>query len=415
MSLNLDKTTWKRVRLGDVIRRSRTQADPAKGDVDRYVGGGHIDSDSLTIKRFGGVDDGQMGSTFTYLFQPGQILFVSARPYLRKSGIVNFSGVVADKTYVLDAVPENGLLQEFLPFVLTSDHFIAYATTEATGSMNPRLLWGQMQRYEFDLPPLDEQQRLADLLWALERHGQAVIDGRVHSLRLYEAARIALLTTGPDGDWRSAGWDAEHLDQWTDKVPDGWSRETIASVGRVRSGATPNRAEQARYFDGGTIPWVKTLDLNEEVLGATDECITSVAVAETSAKVVPAGTVLVAMYGGFRQIGRTARLGVNAATNQAVSAILDLRSDIRPEFLHEVLKAGRPKWRKVAASSRKDPNITKRDVEGFDFPLPPPELQSRILSVLATMQSETDALDAEAHAIREVQSSLLAEIFEGAE
>ncbi|MFG3047803.1 restriction endonuclease subunit S [Streptomyces sp. NPDC048241] len=177
MSLNLDKTTWKRVRLGDVIRRSRAQADPANGDVDRYVGGGHIDSDSLTIERFGDVDDGQMGSTFTYLFQPGQILFVSARPYLRKSGVVNFSGVVADKTYVLDAVPENGLLQEFLPFVLASDHFIAYATAEATGSMNPRLLWGRMQRYEFDLPPLDEQQRLADLLWAVERDRQASVAG----------------------------------------------------------------------------------------------------------------------------------------------------------------------------------------------------------------------------------------------
>lgn len=177
MSLNLDKTTWKRVQLGDVIRRSRTQADPANGDVDRYVGGGHIDSDSLTIERFGDVNDGQMGSTFTYLFQPRQILFVSARPYLRKSGVVNFSGVVADKTYVLDAVPENGLLQEFLPFVLASDHFIAYATAEATGSMNPRLLWGQMQRYEFDLPPLDEQQRLADLLWSVERDRQASIAG----------------------------------------------------------------------------------------------------------------------------------------------------------------------------------------------------------------------------------------------
>ncbi|MFB4422215.1 MULTISPECIES: restriction endonuclease subunit S [unclassified Streptomyces] len=174
MSLNLDKVTWKRVRLGDVIRRSRTQVAPANGDVDRYVGGGHIDSDSLTIERFGDVNDGQMGSTFTYLFQPGQVLFVSARPYLRKSGVVNFSGVVADKTYVLDAIPENGLLQEFLPFVLASEHFIAFATAEASGSMNPRLLWGQIQRYEFDLPPLDEQQRLADLLWALERHGQGL-------------------------------------------------------------------------------------------------------------------------------------------------------------------------------------------------------------------------------------------------
>lgn len=174
MSLNLDRSTWKRVKLGDVVLRSRAQADPFKGDVDRYVAGGHIDTDSVIIRRSGDVTDGQMGSTFHYFFKPGQVLFVSARPYLRKSGVPDFAGVVADKTYVLEAVPDNGLLQDMLPFLLTSDSFVEYATQEATGSMNPRLLWGAMQRYEFDLPPLEEQKRISDLLWALERHKQNI-------------------------------------------------------------------------------------------------------------------------------------------------------------------------------------------------------------------------------------------------
>lgn len=170
MNLNLDNTTWKRVRLGDVVRRSRKQVNPIEAGVERYVAGGHVDGDSITIDQWGDPGDGQMGSTFRYVFEPGQILLVSARPYLRKSGVVGFGGVVADKTYVLDAIPENGLLQEFLPFVLASDPFIEYANAEATGSMNPRLLWGPFQRYELALPPLDEQERLARLLWAVERH-----------------------------------------------------------------------------------------------------------------------------------------------------------------------------------------------------------------------------------------------------
>lgn len=174
MSLDLDRSTWSRVRLGDVVRRSHKQVDPRKVGIERYVAGGHIDGDSVTINRWGDVSDGQMGSTFRYVFGPGQILFVSARPYLRKSGVVDFSGVVADKTYVLDAVPENGLLPEFLPFILASDAFVEYASAQATGSMNPRLLWGPLQRYEFDLPPLDEQMRIGDLLWAVERHRLSV-------------------------------------------------------------------------------------------------------------------------------------------------------------------------------------------------------------------------------------------------
>ena len=204
MSLTLDKSTWKRVRLGDVLRRSRTQVDPLESGVERYVAGGHIDGGSITIDRWGDPSDGQMGSTFRHVFEPGQILFVSARPYLRKSGVVDFSGVVADKTYVLEAIPENGLLQEFLPFVLASDPFIEYATAEATGSMNPRLLWGPFQRYELALPPLDEQRRIADVFWAIERHCRSLT-----SLLDVQAAsnRVAFsqLLEGEDAEARMLG------------------------------------------------------------------------------------------------------------------------------------------------------------------------------------------------------------------
>lgn len=196
MSLSLDKSTWKRVRLGDVIRRSRIQVDPVSSGVERYVAGGHIDSEGVTIERWGQVGDGQMGSTFRYVFQPGQVLFVSARPYLRKVGVPDFSGVVADKTYVLDALPENGLLQEFLPFVLSSEAFVEYATAEATGSMNPRLLWGPMQRYEFNLPPLDEQKRIADLVWVIERHRRAIPLGK---LALVEGRMLECLLNAKAG------------------------------------------------------------------------------------------------------------------------------------------------------------------------------------------------------------------------
>lgn len=204
MSLNLDRSIWKRVKLGDVVLRSRIQVDPFASGVERYVAGGHIDTDSVIISRFGDVSDGQMGSTFRYVFQPGQVLFVSARPYLRKTGVPNFGGVAADKTYVLEATPNNGLLQDMLPFLLTSDRFIEYANQEATGSMNPRLLWGTMQRYEFALPPLDEQKRIANLLWAVEGDRESQIElgkkvGEVSST-LFTAAAGQTSTT-PLSSW----------------------------------------------------------------------------------------------------------------------------------------------------------------------------------------------------------------------
>lgn len=201
MSLDLDRTGWNRVQFGEVLRRSRRQCDPFEAGVKRYVAGGHIDTESVVIRRSGDINDGQAGSTFRYLFEPGDVLFVSARPYLRKVGVPDFGGVVADKTYVLSAAPGHGLIHDLLPFVLTSDRFIEYANQEATGSMNPRLLWGAMQRYELELPPPGEQQRIADLLWAaeMEARGRAAVCDSLIALRmahLHERMSEIAITSG---------------------------------------------------------------------------------------------------------------------------------------------------------------------------------------------------------------------------
>lgn len=410
MNLNLDKSAWKRVTFGDVVQNvNETLRDLDAAGVDRIIAMEHMDPGELKINRWGSTDD---GTTFTRRVKLGQTLFGKRRAYQRKVAYAEFDAICSGDIYTFEA-DETQLLGEFLPFLVQSNKFFDHALGTSAGSLSPRTNWRDLANFEFDLPPLDEQKSIADLLWAIERHRRA-LQGLQHEANAgFEQARLALLTVGPRGAWRSAGLNKDEVNTWTDALPSGWSAESVASVGRVRSGATPNRSQQARYFDGGEIPWVKTLDLNEDQLDVTDEKITDAAVAETSAKVVPKGTVLVAMYGGFGQIGRTARLGVDAATNQAVSAVLDLRPDVDPRFLHEVLKAGRPKWRKVAASSRKDPNITKADVENFDFPLPPLDQQVEILANLQVASRGTDAVAAELTSIGLLRDSTLTEVFGG--
>ncbi len=410
MNLNLDKSAWKRVTFGDVVRNvNETVRDLHAAGVDRIIAMEHMDPGELKIGRWGSTED---GTTFTRRVKPGQTLFGKRRAYQRKVAYAEFDAVCSGDIYTFEA-DETQMLGEFLPFLVQSNEFFDHALGTSAGSLSPRTNWRDLANFEFSLPPLDEQKRIADLLWAIERHRRALQGLLQEANAGFEQARLALLTVGPGGEWTSAELNSDTVNTWTESLPFGWTAETVASVGRVRSGATPNRSQQALYFDSGEIPWVKTLDLNEDQLDVTDEKITEAAVSETSAKVVPCGTVLVAMYGGFGQIGRTARLGMDAATNQAVSAILDLRSDVDPRFLHEVLKAGRPKWRKVAASSRKDPNITKADVENFDFPLPPLDQQVEILANLQVASRGTDALAAEVASIGLLRNSLLGEVFGG--
>lgn len=176
MSLNLDKTTWKRVYLGDVATASKEKVDPDSAEIERYIAGEHMDTNDLTIHRWGAVGDGYLGPAFHRRFRPGQVLYGSRRTYLRKVAVAEFNGVTANTTFVIETKNASVLLQEFLPFVMSSEPFHAFAIQESRGSVNPYVNWSDIERYEFDLPPLDEQKQLADLLWAIERNRYSVGD-----------------------------------------------------------------------------------------------------------------------------------------------------------------------------------------------------------------------------------------------
>jgi type I restriction enzyme S subunit len=99
--------------------------------------------------------------------------------------------------------------------------------------------------------------------------------------------------------------------------PNGWETAPLGDVANTTSGGTPTRDVAAYY--GGQIPWVKSGELHSGVVTSTEECLTERGVAESSAKLMPPGTVLVAMYGATA--GVVATLGVEAATNQAICCI----------------------------------------------------------------------------------------------
>ena len=100
---------------------------------------------------------------------------------------------------------------------------------------------------------------------------------------------------------------------------------------------------------------------------------------ETSLRIYPVGTVLIAMYGGFKQIGRTGLLRIPAAVNQAITAIQPATNILWPEYLLMALNYRVDHWKGVASSSRKDPNITSHDIRSFCIALPSVSEQLRDL------------------------------------
>lgn len=171
-------------------------------------------------------------------------------------------------------------------------------------------------------------------------------------------------------------------------IPVEWKVSLLGECSDSSSGTTPARSLHTRYYAGGSTPWVKTLDLNNSSIIETDERVTELALRETSLRVHPAGAVLVAMYGGFVQIGRTGLLSFPAAVNQALTAVRPTEHQLDSKYLLYVLNKRVDYWKGVASSSRKDPNITGNDVRAFPLALPPITEQRAI----ATALSDVDAL-----------------------
>jgi len=185
-----------------------------------------------------------------------------------------------------------------------------------------------------------------------------------------------------------------------------WECKTLKDIAKITSGSTPLRSN-SEFFAGGSIPWVKTTDLNNSFIIETEEKITP----KARARVNPAGSVLIAMYGGFNQIGRTGCLSFPAATNQAISVLALDRKAAMPAYVLAWLNAKVEDWKRIASSSRKDPNITSSDVANFTIVFPELPEQHRIASCLSSLDALITAESQKLEALKTHKKGLMQQLF----
>lgn len=163
---DITKNNWRTVRFGDVVRNVNSSVkDALEQGIERFVGLEHLDPESLHIKRWGNVAD---GTSFTRKFASGQVLFGKRRAYQRKAAVADFDGICSGDILVFEPKTDD-LLPELLPFVVQSDGFFEHALGTSAGSLSPRTKWSDLARYEFALPPKDEQRSIAEILWAADK------------------------------------------------------------------------------------------------------------------------------------------------------------------------------------------------------------------------------------------------------
>ncbi len=241
----------------------------------------------------------------------------------------------------------------------------------AAGANINNLRTEHLDDLQMPVPNREDQHRIADILdkadaiWARRREAMTLTQGLLRST---------------------------FLDMFGDPVvnPKGWAVRALGEVADTSSGGTPSRTNPHYY--GGPIPWVKSGELHQRVVTSTEETLTQLGIEKSSARLVPAGTVLIAMYGATA--GAVSVLGVPAATNQAVCAI-STGPSLDPPYLSCLLE------QMAAVLLRKrvggaQPNLSQELIRGLRIPVPPMDYQARfarsksLIDKVGALQSEAE-------------------------
>lgn len=167
-------------------------------------------------------------------------------------------------------------------------------------------------------------------------------------------------------------------------VPESWKWVKVGNVGSWSSGATPSRTNPAYY--GGSIPWLKTGDLNDGFIQEVSEYITDLALEKTSLRLNPIGSVLMAMYGAT--IGKLGILEISVTTNQACCACIPY-AGMNNKYLFYYLMSMRQSYIGMAEGGAQ-PNISKEKIVNSLIPLPPAEEQRRIVAKIEELLPYVD-------------------------
>lgn len=171
------------------------------------------------------------------------------------------------------------------------------------------------------------------------------------------------------------------------EVPESWCWTTLGEIGNWQAGATPSRMRKDYY--GGNIPWLKTGDLTDGYIYEIPETITDKALEETSVKLNPTGSVLIAMYGAT--IGKIGILTFPATTNQACCACVDYKA-VTPKYLFNFLLSHKEEFVKMGGGGAQ-PNISKEKIISTLIPIPPIAEQNRIADEIERLITYIEAIE----------------------
>lgn len=234
--LNLDRSDWQLVKFGDVAIQQKQKVDRENTDLTRYVKGEHMYSEDLHLREWGELTDEYLGPAFIRKFEEGDILYGSRRTYLRKVVIAPFEGITSNTTFVIKANEER-IDKRLLPFIMLSEGFSQHSIRNSKGSVNPYVNWKDLAGHEFLLPPIEQQEKFANLFESIDEFTESELRVLSNSEQLFSSMERDLLDDA------------------------GNPSLAIMDVASVQRGKFSHRPRNAPQFYGGDIPFIQTSEV----------------------------------------------------------------------------------------------------------------------------------------------------------
>lgn len=379
---------WANVAFGDVVQLSKERSsDPEADGYERYVGLEHIDPGDLRIRRWGNVAD---GVTFTSVFRPGQVLFGKRRAYQRKVAVADFSGVCSGDIYILEPKGEH-VLPELLPFICQTDRFFEHAVGTSAGSLSPRTNWKSLADFEFPLPPIEEQRRLASALSGADNATEALR----RLVTSTETLRQSLVDTF---------------------TKPGTATMTVGEYCKMQNGR-PFPGDE--YCDDGVL---LLRPGNLGVRGYLDwspektERVPNRYLSEAEDFVLRDGEVIINLTAQSLEEGFMGRVCLvtgdqPSLLNQRIGRFCDFSDGLLPEFLYRCLKSSRFQQHAVSmCEGSKIKHLFWEHLERFDLPVLDVDRQRDTCEQLRQLDEQLEHGEARIAGAREVKEHLLREV-----
>ncbi|WP_244362381.1 restriction endonuclease subunit S [Burkholderia pseudomallei] len=192
-------------------------------------------------------------------------------------------------------------------------------------------------------------------------------------------------------------------------IPDDWDVKQLGELSSVSAGGTPSRSN-ANYW-GGDIPWITTTEIDFRLITESEQFITSIGLKNSAAKLMPAGALLMALYGQGKTRGKVGVLGFEAATNQACAAII-LKEGYSREYAFHYLASRYDEIRKLSNTGNQE-NLNGALVRSIPVLLPPLSEQSAIATALSDVDAQLSSLDALIAKKRDIKQAAMQQLLTG--